>query len=254
VLSCGRSATSPRHRSSGIDSLRIESVTGVDVELPLAGPGSRSYAFIIDWHIRLLAALLWVLAALLILANFSGIYGSVTSYWIMFGPATALYLLYHPVVELALGGQTPGKRIAGVRVVSRSGQPPSVAAILIRNIFRLIDSMPAFYTAGLLTTILTRDSVRIGDLAAGTVLVRLSADTRKAIERQQVLATQTRLAPARAELVSDVLERWPQLESTARRELARRILANEGSNFSDDPEVRDEQLRTALSELLVPQS
>jgi uncharacterized RDD family membrane protein YckC len=228
-------------------------VTGVDLELPLAGPGSRSYAFIIDWHIRLLVAVLWMLCAALIMASLGGVRSQRTFYWIEFAPAAGLYLLYHPIVEIALGGQTPGKRMAGVRVVSRNGQPPTVAAILIRNIFRLIDSMPMFYTVGLLTTILTRDSVRIGDLAAGTVLVRLPADDRKAIHRQQVLATQTRLAPDRAELVSDVLDRWPQLDSTARRELARRILAHEGSTVADDPGVRDEQLKAALAELLVPQ-
>ena len=59
-------------RSRPIDSLRIESITGVDVELPLAGPGGRSYAFIIDWHIRLLIALFWMLIAMVI-ANVTGI-------------------------------------------------------------------------------------------------------------------------------------------------------------------------------------
>jgi hypothetical protein len=164
-----------------------------------------------------------------------------------------IYFLYHPVVELVMGGQTPGKRIAGVRVVTRNGQPPSVAAILIRNVFRLIDSLPAFYTVGLLSTIVTRDSVRIGDLAAGTVLVYLPGDSRKASQRQAMLATQTRLAPDEAELVGDVLERWPQLDPETRRGLARRLLARAGASLAD-PEAGDETLRSALSELLVTKS
>ena len=224
-------------------------MTGVDVELPLAGPGGRSYAFIIDWHIRLLVALVWLLVATLI-ARVVDALMSESGRLIVFGPPTLIYLFYHPVVELVMGGQTPGKRIAGVRVVTRNGQPPSVAAILIRNVFRLIDSLPAFYTVGLLSTIVTRDSVRIGDLAAGTVLVYLPGSSRRASERQTMLATQTRLAPDEAELVGDLLERWLQLDPDTRRALARRLLARAGAPVAD-PQAGDETLRSALNDLLV---
>jgi uncharacterized RDD family membrane protein YckC len=232
-------------------------VTGVDVELPIAGPGSRSYAFIIDWHIRVLAALLWVLIALSVMyvvrraPSGSSALNAIFSLKVFaYVPATLIYLLYHPIVELAMGGQTPGKRKAGVRVVTRTGQPPSIAAILIRNVFRLIDSLPAFYTVGLLSTIMTRDSVRIGDLAAGTVLVTLPDEGRKASERQAVFATQTRLTPDQAELVGDVLERWPQLDTVTRRDLAHRILTRAGANVTD---ANDQALKTALADLLAPQ-
>jgi uncharacterized RDD family membrane protein YckC len=246
----------PALRSSGIDSLRIESVTGVDVELPIAGPGSRSYAFIIDWHIRLLLAFLWVPIALAIMyvvhrtpSSNSALNHVFSLKFFVYLPATMIYLLYHPIVELAMGGQTPGKRKAGVCVVTRTGQPPSIAAILIRNVFRLIDSFPAFYTVGLLSTIITRDNVRIGDLAAGTVLVTLPDDGRKAPERQAVFATQSRLTPDQVELVSDVLERWPQLDTVMRRSLAQRILTQVGANVTD---ADDQALRSALVDLLAP--
>jgi uncharacterized RDD family membrane protein YckC len=229
--------------------LRIESVTGVDVELPLAGPGGRSYAFIIDWHIRLLVALAWLLVATLIARVVDG-FMSGAGRWAIMGPPLFIYLCYHPVVELVLGGQTPGKRIAGVCVVTRHGQPPPVAAILIRNVFRLIDSLPAFYAVGLLSTIVTRESVRIGDLAAGTVLVYLPRDSRKASERQALLAGQTRLAPDAADLVGDLLERWLQLDPATRRGLALRLLARGGAPLTD-PEASDATLRSALNDLLV---
>jgi uncharacterized RDD family membrane protein YckC len=239
-------------RSTDIDSLRIESVTGVDVELPLAGPGGRSYAFIIDWHIRLLAALLWVLVGLLLERVLAGsIPQSFGLRLLIFGPPALIYLLYHPVIELAMGGQTPGKRIAGVRIVTRAGQPPSVGVILIRNVFRLIDSLPVFYTVGLLATIATRDSVRIGDLAAGTVLVNLPGGSRKAAaQRQATLATQTRLAPDEAELVADVLERWAQLEPETRHDLALRLLKRAAATAIAAQNLSDEGLKAALRELL----
>jgi uncharacterized RDD family membrane protein YckC len=238
-------------RSRDIDSLRIESITGVDVELPLAGPGGRSYAFIIDWHIRLLIALFWLLIAMII-ANVAAITSDLVKFMI-FGPPTVIYLFYHPVLELAMSGQTPGKRMAGVRVVTRNGQPPSIGAILIRNVFRLVDSLPAFYTIGLLSTLVTRDSVRIGDLAAGTVLVYLPVSSRKASQRQAVLATQTRLAPDEAELVSDVIERWPQLAPATRRQLAVKLLVRAGLPATDMDSFDDARLAAALRDLLVPQ-
>ena len=87
-------------------------------------------------------------------------------------PSLAIYFLYHPILEVALQGQTPGKRIAGVRVVALAhGGAPGIGAILIRNVFRLVDSLPFLYAIGLVTTIVTRHAVRIGDIAAGTVLV-----------------------------------------------------------------------------------
>lgn len=222
-------------------------MTGVDVELPLAGPGSRSYAFIIDWHIRILLAMGWVLAALL----GSWAIGGQPATGVIAGlPAAAIYLLYHPVVELAMGGQSPGKRIARVRVVGRDGQPPTVIAILIRNAFRLVDSLPAFYTVGLVSTMVTRDSVRVGDLAAGTVLVNLPDDTRRAAVRQQRLAHQTRLSVADAELVNDLLDRWKQLTPAVRQQLAHTLLGRFGQQPGAASDMDDENLRSALQSLV----
>ena len=136
---------------------------------PIAGPGSRSYAFLIDWHIRLLAALAWILAGLLVHRPDWNLRS--TGFWVVFGPALAIYLLYHPVVELAMHGQTPGKRYAGVRVVGRDGRDPGVRAILVRNALRLIDGLPFGYAVGLVVSVVTTDRVRLGDLVAGTRLV-----------------------------------------------------------------------------------
>ncbi len=141
----------------------------------VAGPGSRSYAFLIDWHIRLLAALAWLLAALL--AHRPDWNPHSAGFWIVVGPALAIYLLYHPVVELAMHGQTPGKRYAGVRVVGRDGRAPGVRAILIRNALRPLDSLPIGYAVGLVVSVVTTDRVRLGDLLAGTRLVARTAES-----------------------------------------------------------------------------
>jgi len=62
-------------------------------------------------------------------------------------------------------------RSAGIRIVTRAGAPPGAGALLVRNIFRLIDSLPVAYGVGLTLMVLTRESLRCGDMAAGTLLV-----------------------------------------------------------------------------------
>src|SRR3954454_729252 len=101
--------------------VRIPSVTGVDVELKIAGPGGRSYAFVIDWHIRFLAAAAWYIGGTM--AYVGGLrflpaeqLGAIYVF-IVVVPSVAIYFLYHPLLEVLLHGQTPGKRMAGVRLV-----------------------------------------------------------------------------------------------------------------------------------------
>ena len=196
--------------------------------LDIAGPGSRSYAFIIDWQYRALLALGWFCGAWLlvrVIALGSDVAIARLQWLAAVTPALAIYLLYHPVLELLMRGRTPGKRQAGVRIVTRAGATPDSAALLVRNVLRLLDSLPIFYVVGLVSCFITAQRVRIGDLAAGTVLV-LDHDS-AASSRVQLAPTGAHndLAPALAQLIRDVLERWPSLEVEKRDELARSILA-----------------------------
>jgi uncharacterized membrane protein SpoIIM required for sporulation/uncharacterized RDD family membrane protein YckC len=155
--------------------LVVESATGVEVHIRVAGPGARSLAFVIDWHIRLILAASWFTVAALIYshARTLALPHTADPAWVSLvaAPAAAIYLLYHGVLELSMRGSTPGKRMAGIRISARDGGAPTAGALLIRNVFRLIDSLPLAYGVGLLTVLLTPEQVRIGDLAAGTLLV-----------------------------------------------------------------------------------
>ena len=154
--------------------LSVASATGVDARLVLAGPGARSLAFVLDWMIRsALAAIYLLLASKILLGNFSFDIGpDDETAWYLAGamPATAIYFLYHLILEPLMAGRTPGKRLAGLRVLTPEGEVPSVGSLIIRNIFRIIDSMPLFYVVGLLFVFFGRQHLRLGDLAAGTVL------------------------------------------------------------------------------------
>ncbi|HEY1900282.1 MAG TPA: RDD family protein [Steroidobacteraceae bacterium] len=209
------------------DSLVITSPTGVDVELAIAGPGSRAYAFVIDWHIRLLLAVTWFAGASYTLARIAALKPkSPASFaFITVLPALAIYFLYQPLLELVMRGRTPGKRMAGVRIVNRQGGTPSTLALLIRNAFRLIDCLPVLYGVGLCTTIFSTQRVRLGDLAAGTLLVHDGDPEAKALSQLGSLSLNPLLDAGTLALGNDVLLRWKELQPETRRRLTRELLA-----------------------------
>jgi uncharacterized RDD family membrane protein YckC len=225
------------------EQLTVQSVTGVDLTLSIAGPGTRSYAFVIDWHIRLLLACAWLLVAAV---------AQVKITWrthdglLSVLPAAIIYFLYHPAVELMTRGQTPGKRMAGVRILGRDGGQPSITALLLRNVFRLIDSLPATYMVGLTTCFLTRQRLRLGDMAAGTVLVLDNAAAEASLLRIERLAAHSTLSLEALELIDQLLERWESLESANRAQVARSLLSRldpkeDAANLAQlsDAELRD---------------
>lgn len=208
-------------------SITLQTVTGVDVQLSIAGPGSRSYAFVIDWHIRLVLALAWFVVAQLVYGSGSLSVPAVEmrgSYFLVAVlPPFLIYFLYHPVLEIAMRGRTPGKRIAGVRLVTREGDIPGVGALLLRNIFRLLDSLPFMYVVGLAVVVFTQQHVRVGDLAAGTLLV-MDHDSSAGAFAGHAAAKRGLTAQA-ADLIQELLDRWTTLDDQQRVGIARSLLA-----------------------------
>ena len=182
----------------------VPSATGVDARIVLAGPGARAIAFILDFLIRTGVALAYLLiAAWAILGNLEfNIPTDDETLWYLAGaiPATAIYFLYHVILEPVMAGRTPGKRMTGLRVLTTDGLVPTTGALVTRNIFRLIDSMPALYVVGLLFVMFGKRHVRLGDLAAGTVL---------AVERAPFLEklARERGTPLRHSLLAEVRAR-----------------------------------------------
>lgn len=239
-----------------VEELSVAGLTGVDMRLKVAGPGTRSYAFVIDWHIRLLAALSWLLAGLLLRDAFPhGAGAALVSPAFVFAvavPAALIYLLYHPVLEVAMHGRTPGKRKAGARIVTREGSIPGTGALLTRNVFRLIDSLPVFYVVGLMCCLLTAQRVRIGDLAAGTVLVVDEEPATRSLSRLGALLADSRLDAETLALVRDLLDRWPELAAERRVTLARVVLAKlgEGGGSRELAALDEDHLHSRLKALL----
>jgi uncharacterized RDD family membrane protein YckC len=216
------------------DKLVVQAADAVEVELPVAGIGSRSYAFLIDWHIRFLLALAWLALVAVLLGVLSPaedffsplLKAGKGALYAALLPAAAIYFFYHPLLEIVMQGRTPGKRMAGIRIVTERALTPDAGALIIRNVFRLVDSLPAFYVLGLAVAMFTARQVRIGDLAAGTLLVY---DTgKRSLDFDGVIGSSSRLSPGDRELLDDLLERWRGLDAPLRRSLAEKFLSRIG--------------------------
>jgi uncharacterized RDD family membrane protein YckC len=235
----------------------LQSITGVDVELRIAGIGSRSFAFVIDWHIRSILAFAWWAVGTLLMVGKLALLASGKSpgsgyvLWVVL-PASAIYLFYHPVLEVLMRGSTPGKRMAGVRIVTRTGDIPGIGALLIRNVFRLIDSLPFAYLVGLVATAVTEQHVRIGDIAAGTLLILDGKEHEVSFAR--LTPANSSLDPRASDLIHELLERWTALDEETRGQLARSLLARVDKSHSPDDLGRLTQagLRDRLRALLNP--
>jgi len=239
--------------------IRAVSAGGVEVTLSVAGLGGRCFAYAIDWHIRIIVAFAWSMAVLLVLTgglsmetmgDMDTASGKMVLY-VGFIPALLVYIFYHPLFEILMKGRTPGKRRAGVRIVTRDGQTPGVGPILIRNVFRIIDSLPGFYMLGIVVVLFTKQYVRIGDLAAGTLLVYEEKPSEVHIG-QLVSPEGSGLTTEQREVVVELLERWNQLDRTTRVRMAGVLLNGLGETPEKAPTAAglDRKRHARLTELL----
>ena len=231
----------------------INSADAMSYTLEIAGVGARSYAFVLDWHIRLLLALVWIYLAAFLFYDFS-IFSTMfeedtandAAAWVVFLPAAIVYFFYHPILETVMHGTTPGKRTAGVRLITLEGFTPGFGSILIRNIFRLIDGLPGVYTVGLLVAIFTKNHVRIGDIAAGTVLVYEKNTDKKPLSEVAQQSLNSTLSAEDYDLLLELLERWQQLDKPQRINLGQHFLSKIGDELVTDDQA---QLKTHLQKL-----
>lgn len=139
-----------------------ETPEGITLSLRPAGIVARGLAYLIDLAIRGS-----IFIAVAITVGVMGKAGVAVLLLVYFG----LEWFYPVVFELTRAAATPGKRALGLRVVMDSGLPVTPAASLTRNLLRAADFMPAAFGAGLVSMLWRRDSKRLGDLAAGTLVV-----------------------------------------------------------------------------------
>jgi uncharacterized RDD family membrane protein YckC len=159
------------------DILIIETPERVPLHFALASIGNRFLACAIDHAIQVLALVLIGLGFFLI-ANSSDVGSAFATApkWVLAIMIIVLFLIltgYFAFFEWLWSGQTPGKRWLKLRVLREDGRPITFWESSVRNLLRTFDMMPApFYSIGLISVFSTSRDQRIGDMVAGTVVVR----------------------------------------------------------------------------------
>jgi uncharacterized RDD family membrane protein YckC len=161
------------------DQLNIETPEQVDLRFPIAGVGSRMIAVFLDMLIQIAVYLLLGLAAY-ITSSFDNIDNTMShasntmQKWLVAGFVLLNFILlvsYYIVLEAYWNGQTPGKRVMKLRVLKDSGRSITFFESLTRNLVRFVDYLPSFYVFGLICMLCNRQNKRLGDFAAGTIVV-----------------------------------------------------------------------------------
>jgi uncharacterized RDD family membrane protein YckC len=209
-------------------SVDVRTGEAVAIRYELAGLGSRFLAVVVD----LLAQIGILIAVLLTLSFWSNALGTLLG---AYGNAWAIALFVIFVFLVFIGwfiifetwwsGRTPGKRALGLRVVRDGGFPIDAGAAVIRNLVRIVEFSFGFYVLSAISALISKENKRLGDLAAGTIVVRDRADAVPDLDAylSRASRTDTGLTEEDRVLAERFLARRATLEPNARWRLATRI-------------------------------
>jgi uncharacterized RDD family membrane protein YckC len=235
--------------------LEVETADHVILRYDLAGGGNRGFAALVDF----------TLVTLIFIAAFVG-FTSLTDLQRVFFPLAGLVALvtfaiawsYFVLLEWIWNGQTIGKRIFGLRVIADDGAPAGFIAVLVRNLVRVVDFLPGFYGLGLLAIVVSSRSQRLGDLAAGTFVVRAPRpeldyfSLRTATPLGAGAQVETRVLPGEAQrLVREFVAREAKLAPDHRARVAKQLADRLRPYARDvDPGLDDVELIRAIARSL----
>jgi uncharacterized RDD family membrane protein YckC len=218
--------------------LRVETPEGLDLYLPLAGFGPRCLAFFLDMlivgFVQVVLVVTLVFASIGAFANpaAGSATGAIVTFLVIILVVTLLLpVLYFAYFEWRWNGQSPGKRVAGIRVIRRGGFPVGAREILWRNVLRIIDYLPTNWMIGLISFFASQNQQRVGDIVADTVVVReftqqapfawiaAAGSTGNTARGQGVLT------PGLSYVIGSYLQRASELNEEARANITRRCIA-----------------------------
>ncbi|XRA51578.1 RDD family protein [Pseudomonas citronellolis] len=206
-------AAPPRPASPPLDTrYQVETPEGIDLLLRPAGPVARALAYLIDLGIRVLLMLV-----MYILLAFLGQLGTGLGLLLTF----LVTWWYMVLFEVLNQGRSPGKQVMGLRVVHDDGTPVGWPASLLRNLLRFADILPFGYTLGLLACLSNPAFKRLGDLAAGTLVIyRDPPPSRPPVPQVPPQLPPCPLSLAEQRAVTGFSERAAGLSAARREELA----------------------------------
>jgi uncharacterized RDD family membrane protein YckC len=214
------------HEMEYEDRLTIATPEGVEMSLLLAGAASRFVSAIVDILIQ--SGILLAIAIVLGIAGSAGLGGGGLAVLLWAIISFLVVTSYDIFFEVLNSGRTPGKRLNGLRVVRVEGHPVGFLTSASRNTLRVIDFLPSAYLLGAAVILLSHKNQRIGDVVAGTIVVRERGGGVRDLPRlppQQDLQPYagwdtSQITAEEAATVRQFLERRDSIEPVARTELA----------------------------------
>ncbi|MBE0477012.1 MAG: RDD family protein [Coriobacteriia bacterium] len=222
--------------AAGAGLLSVETPEAVSFSYELADVGSRGLALLLDMllvgavmsgEVALVAVVSWGLGRL-----WPSVSSPLTP-WIVGGLIAALFLTFWGYFVLPEGtrGRTPGKRALRLRVMRDDGGRATVLDAFVRNALRLVDMLPGYYAVGLVAALLSAKHKRLGDMAAGTVVVRDPGE--------EALYSDGRPGTERVALVREFIARRADMTPEGRYQVAAALLAafGESPGSWDEPTI-----------------
>ncbi len=239
------------------ETLSIDTPENVVFGYRVAGIGSRFLAALVDSTLILIFQVVvnlgvFFVARFLFRLSFSGDLTGLAWLLAIFGLVAFAFLWgYYIFFEMLWNGQSPGKRWVGLRVMRVDGTPITLTESIIRNLVRLVDFLPAYYGVGVVTMFIDSQARRLGDLAAGTVVVHdraaITLESLAAVPARPAASPGTnadaaswpveRLTNRDVEIAEDFLRRRETLAN--RPALARRIAQSLLARMGADPALAE---------------
>lgn len=204
--------------------IRLVTPERIQFEYPLAGPFRRSLAYLLDFMIIIVLEVVAIIASLILA------FGSSSALGLYFACHFALMWGYGAFWEGIFNGQTPGKRALGIRVVTAQGVPITGAQAVLRNVLWALDGpLPFAFIPALVCMVLTGKFQRLGDLAAGTVVMVEDVPRRGRIQRVDEPAVKAVLpylpshvaaGPEMARALADYVKHRTRFSRARREEMA----------------------------------
>ena len=237
--------------------LEVETADHVVLRYDLAGGGNRGFAALVDF---VLATLIFIGAFYVfnLFAGAVGFFAASPFFGIALLLTFAIAWSYFILLEWLGNGQTIGKRMFGLRVIADDGAPAGFIAILVRNLIRVVDFLPGFYGFGLLAIVVSPRSQRLGDMAAGTFVVRAPRPRLDYFSLRTVTPlgagaqVEVRGLPGEAQrLVREFVAREAQLAPDHRARVAKQLAERLRPYAQDvDPALGDLELLRAIARSL----
>jgi uncharacterized membrane protein SpoIIM required for sporulation/uncharacterized RDD family membrane protein YckC len=227
------------------NTLDVETPELVVLSYTIAGVGSRAYAAIVDYAICFVIVVVADLGITVFLAKTGGLVRSASGAFaismiivIQFAVLWGYYVLFEALAD----GRTPGKRLQRLRVVRDGGYSVTFAASAVRNLLRIVDMQPLFmYGVGIVSALLSESGKRLGDVAAGTIVVKedfvrqpaVAAPTSGFSGAREPATLHAALSGAEFELLERFSQRQRELDPERRAQLAAQLAARLAPALTD---------------------